>query len=100
MNTAKKDDLMSVQGIGNMTAKRIIKNRPCSSVDEVIEKEVVPEATLKSLGFDSFGMVELMFALEDEFRVEITDEMLGGIKTVGDIIAGLYRLCGTPEATS
>ena len=40
---------MSVQGIGNMTAKRIIKNRPCSSVDEVIEKEVVPEQTLDNV---------------------------------------------------
>jgi acyl carrier protein len=80
-------------------AARVIKII-ASQDDELDEKEVVPEATLKSLGFDSFGMVTLMFALEDEFRVEITDEMLGGIRTVGDIIAGLYRLRGMVEATS
>ena len=49
LNTAKKDELMSVQGIGKATAKRIIKNRPYKSVDEVIEKEVVPETTLDNV---------------------------------------------------
>jgi hypothetical protein len=49
LNTAKKDELMSVQGIGKATAKRIIKNRPYRSVDEVIEKEVVPETTLDNV---------------------------------------------------
>jgi DNA uptake protein ComE-like DNA-binding protein len=49
LNTAKKDELMSVQGIGNATAKRIIKNRPYKSVDEVIEKEVIPETTLDNV---------------------------------------------------
>ena len=49
LNTAKKDELMSVQGIGKATAKRIIKNRPYKSVDEVIEREVVPETTLDNV---------------------------------------------------
>ena len=49
LNTAKKDELMSVRGIGKATAKRIIKNRPYRSVDEVIEKEVVPETTLDNV---------------------------------------------------
>jgi len=64
--------------------------------EELDEKQIVPEASLKSLGFDSFGMVALMFALEDEFRVEITDEMLSGIRTVGDVVEGLHRLCQSP----
>ena len=49
LNTAKKDELMSVRGIGDATAKRIIKNRPYTSVDEVIEKEVVPDETLDNV---------------------------------------------------
>ena len=49
LNTAKKDELMSVQGIGNATAKRIIKKRPYSSIEEVIENEVLPEATLENV---------------------------------------------------
>jgi acyl carrier protein len=69
--------------------------RVIASQDEEIERnEIIPETTLKSLGFDSFGLVSLMFALEEEFQLEITDEMLSGIRTVGDIVAGLHRLCG------
>lgn len=67
--------------------------------EEIDQSRLLPETTLKSLGFDSFGMVSLMFALENEFRLEITDEMLGGIKTVGDVIEGLHGLCGARVTT-
>jgi len=60
--------------------------------DEIDPSKVLPDTTFKSLGFDSFGMVSLMFALENEFHLEITDEMLTGIKTVGDAIERLHEL--------
>ncbi len=66
--------------------------------DEIDPTKIVPETTLKSLGFDSFGMVSLMFAFEDEFQLEITDEMLSGIRTVGDIIVAVHRSCGSRAA--
>ena len=47
MNTARRDELMEVPGIGRGTAKRIIKNRPYGSEEEVLEKGVLPEATLE-----------------------------------------------------
>lgn len=47
LNTAKRDDLMSVPGIGKATAKRIIKNRPYETEEEVVEEGVLPEKTLE-----------------------------------------------------
>jgi acyl carrier protein len=39
------------------------------------------------LGADSLAITELTLALEEEFEIEIDDEEMGGVKTVGDAIA-------------
>ena len=35
---------------------------------------------------DSLDIVELMMALEDEFKIEISDEEAGKISTIGDVV--------------
>lgn len=47
LNTAKRDELMSVPGVGKATAKRIIRNRPYESEEEVLQDGVLPEKTLE-----------------------------------------------------
>ena len=49
LNTAKKDELMEVNGIGNATAKRIIKHRPYDNAEKVVEERVLPEETFEKL---------------------------------------------------
>ena len=49
LNHARKDELMSVDGIGDVTAKRIIRNRPYESAEEAVQEEVVPETTLEKV---------------------------------------------------
>ncbi len=38
------------------------------------------------LGADSLDVVELLIAIEDEFEVEIPDEEIENIKTIGDLV--------------
>ena len=46
LNRASKDELMSVNGIGDVTAKRIIRNRPYESAEEAVQEQVIPDETL------------------------------------------------------
>lgn len=49
--------------------------------------KITMEASLADdLEADSLDAVELNMALEDEFEIEISDEMIAEFKTVGDIV--------------
>lgn len=39
------------------------------------------------LGADSLDVVEVLMSIEDEFKVEIPDEEIENIKTIGDLVA-------------
>jgi acyl carrier protein len=50
-------------------------------------EEVVDSASFQEdLGADSLDVVELVMALEEEFSIDIPDEEVGEIKTVGDAV--------------
>ncbi len=50
-------------------------------------KSLVPEANLLvDLGADSLDVVELVMAHEEEFGIEVPDEDVEGIRTIGDIV--------------
>ena len=51
------------------------------------EDKVTLDANIQDdLGADSLDVVDLVMALEDEFAVEIPDEAVENIKTVGDVV--------------
>jgi acyl carrier protein len=48
--------------------------------------EVTPNASiLDDLGADSLDVVELVMALEEEFDIEVPDEAVESIRTIGDM---------------
>lgn len=54
----------------------------------VKEEEVVEAASFQEdLGADSLDVVELVMAFEDEFGIDIPDEEVGEIKTVGHAVS-------------
>lgn len=54
---------------------------------DVEEEKVTPEASIADdLGADSLDIVDLVMSLEEEFDLEIPDDQVENIKTVGDIV--------------
>ena len=51
------------------------------------EAEVTMDATIQDdLGADSLDVVDRVMSIEESFDIEIPDEEVEGIKTVGDIV--------------
>ena len=54
----------------------------------VTADKVVPEAKfVEDLGADSLDQVELVMALEDEFNLEIPDEVAEKLKSVNEVLS-------------
>lgn len=52
----------------------------------VDESEMTKETSFEELNADSLDIVELVMAIEEEFKLEISDEEVEKIKTVGDVV--------------
>ena len=49
---------------------------------------------LELLGIDSLGAITILYNLEDKLGIEIPNEELESLTTVGDILTKLQRLVG------
>lgn len=72
----------------NKVAIRSIVERALEGHLEVAREQCVDSARLtEDLKADSLDMIEVVLMLEEEFSIEIPDEAVEKIKTVGDLIA-------------
>lgn len=54
---------------------------------EVSEDKITMDSMIADdLGADSLDVVDLLMSLEDEFEIEIPDEEIENIKTVGNLV--------------
>ena len=55
---------------------------------DVEEDKITADTDLQEdLGADSLDVVDLLMSIEDEFEVEVTDEEIENIKTVGALVS-------------
>ena len=60
---------------------------------DVEQESITTETDIAAdLGADSLDVVEMMMSIEDEFDVEIPDEEIENIKTVGDVVNYIQSL--------
>jgi len=53
---------------------------------EVAVDKLSIDTTFEDIDADSLDIVELVMALEEEFDLEISDQEIENIKTVGDVV--------------
>ncbi|WP_316575203.1 meromycolate extension acyl carrier protein AcpM [Nocardia canadensis] len=71
-----------------------------AGIAEIVEEvtgidaeEVTPEKSfVEELEIDSLSLVEIAVQLEDKYAVEIPDEDLASLQTVGDAVAYVQRM--------
>lgn len=64
-------------------------------------EEITPAKHLVSdLELDSFGLMEMVMAFEDEFHIEIPDRDLRLLDTVQDVMMYLEEKTGTQRTTA
>lgn len=58
---------------------------------------VQPDSTFEELAIDSLDGINIAFALESEFKIDIPDDELPKMRSVGDIAAGIATLLAAKE---
>jgi len=54
---------------------------------DIDENNITNESLLvEDLGADSLDAIDIVMSVEDEFKVEVPDEIIEKIETVGDIV--------------
>lgn len=54
---------------------------------EIDEDSITMESNIaEDLGADSIDVVDLVMSIEDEFEIEVPDDEVENVKTVGDIV--------------
>jgi len=58
----------------------------------ISEDSVTRASTFDDLQIDSLDKINISFELEDIFHIQIPDDSISSLRTVGDIIDGVLRL--------
>lgn len=74
-------------GDGDAIRQKIIEELLEASESSLEAADIGPATNLRDdLGLDSLQAVTVVMALEQEFGVEVDDEEIDGLQTVGDIL--------------
>jgi acyl carrier protein len=56
------------------------------------------DSTFDSLAIDSLDKINISFEVEEAFDIEIPDDALGTLKTVGDVVSGVRSILAARPA--
>jgi acyl carrier protein len=66
--------------------------RVIAETQKLSPEAIGPEATFEELKFDSLDGINILFALENEFDINIPDDAARAIKSIPEMVAGIEKL--------
>ena len=60
-------------------------------------ESITLDSTFDALEIDSLDKINISFEVEEAFAVEIPDDALGSLKTVGDVVSGVHKLLAAKQ---
>ena len=80
------DDTEALDGLVGRVAAVIAKTQ------KIPPESVTLDKTFAELNIDSLDGINILFALEEEFKVDIPDESATKIRTVREMVEGIEKL--------
>jgi acyl carrier protein len=62
--------------------------------------QVTIDSSFEELGIDSMDGINIIFALENEFNINVPDEEVKSIRSVRDVVEGVVKLVETGRSQS
>ena len=78
-----------------MSAEQKVKEIIASQLGKEVSEIPLESSFMEDLGADSLDVVELVMAMEEEFKIEIPDEEAEKLRTVGDALKYLHEKVGS-----
>jgi acyl carrier protein len=67
-----------------------------AQTQRVPQENITADSTFLELGIDSLDGINIIFALESEFNIDIPGDVDQKMRSVRDVIDGLAKLLGAP----
>jgi acyl carrier protein len=67
-----------------------------AKTQRVPQENITADSTFQELGIDSLDGINIIFALESEFNIDIPGDVDQKMRSVRDVIDGLAKLLGAP----
>jgi acyl carrier protein len=63
-----------------------------AKTQHVPEEKITADSTFQELGIDSLDGINILFAVESEFNINIPDDAAQNLRSVRDVIDGIAKL--------
>jgi acyl carrier protein len=79
--------------MSNELTERVI--RVIAATQHIPAEKITPQSTFQELGIDSMDGINILFALENEFNINIPDDAARELRGIQDLVNGVERLLGS-----